>query len=104
MKTDSNERPGVQVCLPPIESLGGLSAKRGYALRLAGEKNVFIRKIIGWALRDYARWDPQAVSAVLRGNRERFSGLILHEAQDTLAPINKNRIAAGNPVVVSVWK
>lgn len=55
-----------------------------YALRLTGEKNVFIRKAIGWALRDYARWNPQAVSAFLRGNRERFSGLTLHEAQKHL--------------------
>lgn len=32
-----------------------------YAEQLAGEPDFFIRKAIGWALRDYARWDPAAV-------------------------------------------
>ena len=33
----------------------------GYAETLAPERDFFIRKAIGWALRDYARWNPQAV-------------------------------------------
>jgi 3-methyladenine DNA glycosylase AlkD len=32
-----------------------------YAKQLAGEKEFFIRKAIGWALRDYARWDDESV-------------------------------------------
>lgn len=56
-----------------------------YAQQLAGEKNVFIRKAIGWALRDYARWNPQAVSRFLRHNAEQFSALTLREAQKHLA-------------------
>ncbi len=34
----------------------------GYATQLADEEEFFIRKAIGWALRDYARWNPQAVT------------------------------------------
>lgn len=52
----------------------------GYALALADEREFFIRKAIGWALRDYARWAPDAVAAFLAAQRERFSPLTLREA------------------------
>ncbi|WP_338848479.1 DNA alkylation repair protein [Massilia sp. W12] len=51
-----------------------------FALALAHEKEFFIRKAIGWALREYARVAPQAVAAFLAQHRERFSGLTLREA------------------------
>ena len=57
----------------------------GYALQLAEEKEFFIRKAIGWALRDYARWNPQTVIDFLRANRERLSGLTVREAAKHLA-------------------
>ena len=52
----------------------------GYAIQLADEKEFFIRKAIGWALRDYARWNPQAVTDFLQENRNRLSGLTVREA------------------------
>ena len=52
----------------------------GYALKLADEKEFFIRKAIGWALRDYARWNPQAVTDFLVAHRAVLSGLTLREA------------------------
>ena len=52
----------------------------GYATQLADEKEFFIRKAIGWALRDYARWDPQAVTDFLMEHRARLSGLTVREA------------------------
>lgn len=52
----------------------------GYALALADAREFFIRKAIGWALRDYARWAPQAVAAFLAAQRERLSALTLREA------------------------
>jgi 3-methyladenine DNA glycosylase AlkD len=52
----------------------------GYAQQLADEKEFFIRKAIGWALRDYARWNPQAVSDFLLQHRTRLSGLTVREA------------------------
>jgi 3-methyladenine DNA glycosylase AlkD len=52
----------------------------GYATQLADEKEFFIRKAIGWALRDYARWNPQAVTEFLVAYRARLSGLTVREA------------------------
>jgi 3-methyladenine DNA glycosylase AlkD len=51
-----------------------------YALRLAPEKEFFIRKAIGWAFRDLARWDPDGVRSFLNRHRAQFSGLTLREA------------------------
>jgi len=44
------------------------------------EKEFFIRKAIGWALREYARSAPQAVSRFAAAHRERMSGLSYREA------------------------
>lgn len=45
-----------------------------------GEKDFFIRKAIGWALRDYARTDPRAVADFVLENKDRLSGLSYREA------------------------
>jgi 3-methyladenine DNA glycosylase AlkD len=52
----------------------------GYAQQLTGEKEFFIRKAVGWALRDYARWNPQAVTDFLLQHRTDLSALTLREA------------------------
>jgi 3-methyladenine DNA glycosylase AlkD len=52
----------------------------GYAAQLADEKEFFIRKAIGWALRDYARWNPQAVTDFLVEHRNTLSALTVREA------------------------
>ena len=49
-----------------------------YSLRRAGDTEFFIRKAIGWALRQYARTDPDAVRAFVE--RHEFSGLTRREA------------------------
>lgn len=51
-----------------------------YALTLAPEKDFFIRKAIGWALRDHARTRPGAVRAFLAQHTDRLSGLTVREA------------------------
>ncbi len=51
-----------------------------YALALAPEPDFFIRKAIGWALRDHARTRPEAVRAFLAQHAERLSGLTRREA------------------------
>jgi len=51
-----------------------------YAELLAAEKEFFIRKAIGWALRDYAWHDWQAIEKFLNRARERLSGLSYREA------------------------
>ncbi len=52
----------------------------GYATQLADEKEFFIRKAIGWALRDYARWNPEAVTDFLVAHRNTLSVLTVREA------------------------
>lgn len=52
----------------------------GYALALSGEREFFIRKAIGWALRDYAKWAPDAVADFVAAHRNRLSALTLREA------------------------
>lgn len=51
-----------------------------YADALAAEKEFFIRKAVGWALRDYAWHDPAAVRVYLLSARARLSGLTYREA------------------------
>ena len=45
-----------------------------------GDAEFFIRKAIGWALRQYAWTDPPEVRRYVAGNRERLSGLSIREA------------------------
>jgi len=52
----------------------------GYAETLAPEGDFFIRKAIGWALRDYARWQPQAVRNFVAALGGRLSPLSAREA------------------------
>jgi 3-methyladenine DNA glycosylase AlkD len=55
-----------------------------YALQLAAEKEFFIRKAIGWALRDYARWNPELVRAFIARQGDQLSALTLREASKHL--------------------
>jgi 3-methyladenine DNA glycosylase AlkD len=54
-------------------------------LRQAGDKSFWMRKAIGWALRQYARTDPTAVSAFVQAHRGELSGLSVREATKHLA-------------------
>lgn len=51
-----------------------------YVSACAHEEEFFIRKAIGWALRDYARHAPDEVRAFLHANAKVFSPLSLREA------------------------
>ncbi|MET9502792.1 DNA alkylation repair protein [Streptomyces sp. NPDC006622] len=52
----------------------------GYCLRQSGHPDFFVRKAIGWSLREYARTDPDAVRALLGRERGRFAPLTVREA------------------------
>ncbi|MFI7543327.1 DNA alkylation repair protein [Actinoplanes sp. NPDC049599] len=52
----------------------------GYCTRQAGHPDFFIRKAIGWALRHYARTDPDAVREYVSRNRGVLSPLSIREA------------------------
>jgi 3-methyladenine DNA glycosylase AlkD len=56
-----------------------------HCLRRALEKEFFIRKAIGWALRDYSHTGPEAVRDFLLANRGRLSGLSFREGSKHLA-------------------
>ncbi len=45
-----------------------------------GRQDFFVRKAIGWALRDYARTDPHWVRGYVRRHGDRLSGLSVREA------------------------
>lgn len=49
------------------------------------DREFFVRKAIGWALRDYAWHDPHEVDRYVRENAERLSGLSRREATKNLA-------------------
>ena len=50
-----------------------------YCAQHAGHKDFFIRKAIGWALREYARTDPDAVRRFVKA-QSTLSGLSVREA------------------------
>ena len=56
----------------------------GYCARQAGHPDFFVRKAIGWALRQYARTDPAAVRNFVAGHRDRLSPLSVREAMKHL--------------------
>lgn len=51
-----------------------------FCLARAHESEFFIRKAIGWALREYAKTDPGAVAEFVRTHRAELSGLSFREA------------------------
>ncbi|MFI7412849.1 DNA alkylation repair protein [Streptomyces sp. NPDC049627] len=51
-----------------------------YCLRQSGHTDFFIRKAIGWCLREYAKTDPDAVRDFLARERGRFAPLSVREA------------------------
>jgi len=57
----------------------------GYARKLGHEKEFFIRKAIGWALRDYAWHDWRAVERFLAEHGDELAPLSVREAGKNLA-------------------
>lgn len=51
-----------------------------YCARRADHPDFFMRKAIGWALRDYARTDPDSVARFVAGHRDTLSTLSVREA------------------------
>ena len=50
------------------------------------DRNFFIRKAIGWALRSYAWTEPEEVARYVAANEARLSGLSRREALKNIAP------------------
>jgi len=51
-----------------------------YCRAQAGHQDFFIRKAIGWALREYAKTDPIAVTSFVRSQESQLSPLSVREA------------------------
>ncbi len=51
-----------------------------YSLRRSGDADFFIRKAVGWALREYAKTDPEAVRRFLDEHSDALSPLSVREA------------------------
>ncbi len=51
-----------------------------YCLRRADESEFFLRKAIGWALREYSKTDPRAVQEFVHEHDDRLSSLSKREA------------------------
>ncbi|MGH4035742.1 DNA alkylation repair protein [Actinomycetota bacterium Odt1-20B] len=52
----------------------------GYCVRQSGHPDFFIRKAVGWCLREYAKTDPDAVRDFVDKERSRLSPLSVREA------------------------
>ncbi|MFD0312290.1 DNA alkylation repair protein [Streptomyces sp. NPDC127119] len=57
-----------------------------YCVRRSGHPDFFIRKAIGWSLREYARTDPDAVRDFVARERDRLSPLSVREALRSIGP------------------
>ncbi|MDA8091875.1 MAG: DNA alkylation repair protein [Nitrospiraceae bacterium] len=68
----------------------------GFAEKMIDEKEFFIRKAIGWALRDMSKADPDAVFGFLVKFKDRASGLTLREGSKRLHE-SKRKILLGKP-------
>ncbi|MGV2922057.1 DNA alkylation repair protein [Streptomyces alfalfae] len=55
-----------------------------YCLRQSGHPDFFIRKAVGWCLREYAKTDPDAVRAFVARERGRLAPLSAREATKNL--------------------
>jgi 3-methyladenine DNA glycosylase AlkD len=55
-----------------------------YCRQLAGEREFFIRKAIGWALREYSKTAPRAAAKFLKEHRAVLSGLTFREGSKHL--------------------
>jgi 3-methyladenine DNA glycosylase AlkD len=58
----------------------------GYCAAQAGHRDFFVRKAIGWALREYAYTDPDAVRQFVR-THPALSGLSVREALKNVGPL-----------------
>jgi 3-methyladenine DNA glycosylase AlkD len=64
----------------------------GYADRLLDERQFFIRKAIGWVLRDVSRRRPELVRDWLATRTHRVSGVTIREAVKHLAAADRERL------------
>lgn len=86
-------RSALLALLVPLREGGGDFARFArYADAMLEEKEFFVRKAIGWVLRDTSRRRPQLVYEWLAPRAGRASGVTLREAVKYLAPAQRARL------------
>ncbi|MYR45623.1 DNA alkylation repair protein [Streptomyces sp. SID5910] len=58
----------------------------GYCLHRSGHPDFFVRKAIGWCLREYAKTDPDAVRAFVAAHGQTLAPLSVREALRNIGP------------------
>jgi len=61
----------------------------GLILKVSHEKEFFIRKAIGWSLREYSKTNPEIVKTFIESNKDKLSGLSILEG---LKVIKRNQM------------
>jgi 3-methyladenine DNA glycosylase AlkD len=74
---------------------GDFARFAGYADAMLADREFFIRKAIGWVLRDTARRRPDLVAAWLAPRVHRASGVTVREAVKPLAPGVRGQLLGG---------
>lgn len=77
------------ICQIPFKKATDTKRLFQYCLYNAPDKDFFIRKAIGWALREYSKTNPVAINEFVAKNEAIFSNLTQKEA---LKRINANRV------------
>jgi 3-methyladenine DNA glycosylase AlkD len=72
--------------IPLRQGRGDFARFARHADAMLEEREFFVRKAIGWVLRDLSRRDPERVARWLRPRAARASGLTLREGTKYLAP------------------
>ena len=95
-------RSALLALLPGIRSgQPDLARFTRYAEPMLGEKEFFIRKAIGWVLREASRRDPQWVAAWTDARLAQMSGVTFREAVRRLPAADKARLELSAPALDS---
>ena len=87
-------RAAVLTLLPGVKhGTVPFSAFEAIAVPMLGEKELFIRKALGWTLREVGKKRPADVTAFLRAHRAELSGLTLRESLKYLPVRDRNALA-----------
>jgi 3-methyladenine DNA glycosylase AlkD len=86
-------RSALLATLPSVRAGTMPEAFWRYADPLLGDPEWFVRKALGWVLREHARRAPGEVAAWLAPRAPRVSSVTLREAVKYLAPDDREAIA-----------
>ena len=89
-------RSSLLALLTPLKRGLALDRFLGYADAMLDEKEFFVRKAIGWVLREEGKRRPDEVVAWLAPRTHRASGVTLREAVKYVSPEDRERLMAAN--------